>query len=265
MVAVIGVISFFGLTACIIMTIINAIRKKPIKTLAIRIGIFFVIFVICLAVTPPVEDNQQTDNTELTESEQNIISKEETTTSSAEESEKELEEDTTIMEESSQSEEVIYDINYDRLQSLFLSFSFETTENDLIEWIEENDLEYTVEQYNGTPKTVHYKIAYEENVALQKYAESGDHIELSFNKEDGTFMYAEYFNYTAFKTALLYNYGTYWDFREKEGNNKYSGYYYHTPGENEGGITMESSNGNSIETGYYSVENGENALSSVLD
>lgn len=257
MVAFIGLISFFGLIACIIMTIINAIRKKPIKPLAIGIAIFLLFFIICLTVTPPVE-NQQTDNKESTESEQIITSKEEeTSTSNTEESEN-------VLEESIQSEEITYAINYDKLQSLFLAFSFETTEDDLIEWIADNDLEYTAEQYNGTPKTMHYKIAYEHDVALQKYAESGDYIELSFSKEDGSFMYAEYFNNTAFKTALLYNYGTYWDFREKEGNNKYSGYYYYTPGENEGGITIEYSNGNSTETGYYSEENGENTLSSVL-
>lgn len=266
MVAFIGVISFFGLIVCIIMTIINVIRKKPIKSLAIGIAVFLVVFVICLTVIPPVENNPQTDNKKSTESEQIITSKEEeTTTSNTEESENVLEEDTTIIEESTQSEEITSAANYDKLQNLFLAFSFETTEDDLIEWIEDNDLEYTAEQYNGTPKTMHYKIAYEHDVALQKYAESGDYIELSFSKEDESFMYAEYFNNTAFKIALLYNYGTYWDFREQEGNNKYSGYYYHTPGENEGGITIEYSNGNSTETGYYSVENGENTLSSVLD
>lgn len=259
MVAFIGVISFFGLIACIIMTIINAIRKKPAKPVVIGIAACFVVFVICLAVTPPVENNQQADNKGPTESEQIITSKEEeTTTSNTEESENVLD------EESIQSEETTDAINYDKLQSLFFAFSFETTEDDLIKWIENNDLEYAAKQYNGTPKTIHYKIAYEHNVALQKYAESGDHIEISFSKADGSFMYAEYFNNTAFKTALLYNYGTYWDFREKERNNKYSGYYYHTPGENEGGITIEYSNGNCTETGYYNVENGEDALSSVL-
>ena len=34
-------------------------------------------------------------------------------------------------------------INYDKLQSLFLSFSFETTEANLIKWIEDNNLKYT--------------------------------------------------------------------------------------------------------------------------
>ena len=242
MVAFIGVISFFGLIACIIMTIINAIKKKPIKRLAIGIAVCFVVFVICMSVTPPVENNPQIDNKELVESKEPAVD-----------------------EKSSQSEEITDVVNYDKLQSLFLSFSFETTEDDLIKWIEDNDLKYTSKEYNGTPKKKSYKIAYEDDVALMRHAESGDHVEISFCKEDGSFLYAEYFNYTTFKTALLYNYGTYWDFRETEGNNKYSGYYYHTSGESKGGITIEYSNGNSTETNYYSVENGEKALSVVLD
>lgn len=240
--AFIGVISFFGLIACIIMTIINAIKKKPIKRLAIGIAVCFVVFVICMSVTPPVENNQQNDNKELVESKEPVFD-----------------------EKSSQSEEITDAVNYDKLQSLFLSFSFETTEDDLTKWIEDNDLKYTSKEYNGSPKKKSYKIAYEDDVALMRHAESGDHVEISFCKEDGSFLYAEYFNYTTFKTALLYNYGTYWDFRETEGNNKYSGYYYHTSGESEGGITIEYSNGNSTETNYYSVENGEKALSVVLD
>ena len=262
MVAFIGVISFFSLIVCIIMTIINAIRKKPIKPLAVGIVAFFVIFVICLAIISPVETIQQTDNIESTESEQIITPNEEGNDNSKEYSESG---ERVVEEESTQSEEISDAINYDKLQSLFLSFSFETTEDDLIKWIEDNGLKYTAKQYNGTHNTMHYKIAYEHDVALQRHAESGDYVELSFRKDDGAFMYAEYFNNTTFKTALLYNYGTFWDFREKEGNNKYSGYYCHTSGENKGGITIEYSNGNSTETGYYSVENGENALSIVLD
>ena len=286
MVAFIGAIALFGLLACIVMTISNAIRKKTVKPAVIGIAICFVLFVVCLAITPPIENNQQTDNKEDTASEQIITSKEEeTTTSNTEESENILEKNTTIIEElskdvnddleeskesvveeeSTQSEEITDVKNYDKLQSLFLTFSFETTEDDLIKWIEDNNLEYTVKKYNGSPKTMHYKIAYEHDVALQKYAKSGDYIEISFNIDDGAFMYAEYINDNAFKMALLYNYGIYYDFRENERNNKYSGYYYHKPGDNEGGITIEYNNGNSTETGYHSSENGEEALYSALD
>lgn len=289
MVAFIGVISFLGLLVCIVMTISNAIRKKPIKPVAIGIAVCFVLFVVCLAVTPPIANGQQADNKEHTESEQIIASKEEEKTmTNTKESENVLEEDTKIIHESLQdvnndSEEpsklkelvdegestqnkTTTDItNYDKLQSLFLTFSFETKEEDLIKWIEDNNLEYTAKKYNGSPKTMHYKIAYEHDVALQKHAKSGDYIEISFNIADGVFMYAEYFNNGTFKIALLYNYGTYYDFRESGGNNKYSGYYYHKSGDDEEGIVIEYNNGNKTETGYYSVKNGEDALSNVLD
>ena len=149
---------------------------------------------------------------------------------------------------------------------MFLSFSFETTEDDLTKWIEDNDLKYTSKEYNGTPKKKSYKIAYEDDVALMRHAESGDHVEISFCKEDGSFIYAEYFNYTTFKTALLYNYGTYWDYRETEGKNKYSGYYYHKPGDNEGGITIEYNNGNiSSKTGSSIKQTNSNFRISAIE
>ena len=125
---------------------------------------------------------------------------------------------------------------------------------------EEHSVEYTAEEYNGTPKSRNYNIAFDSDVVLQKYAESGDSLEVSFNKEDGTILYAEYFNEASFRNALYYNYGTYWDFREDELDNTYTGYYYYKPGDTKGGITMKYDNGNSKETGYHSVSRGEEAL-----
>lgn len=109
-------------------------------------------------------------------------------------------------------------------------------------------------------KSRNYNIAFDSDVVLQKYAESGDSLEVSFNKEDGTILYAEYFNEASFRNALYYNYGTYWDFREDELDNTYTGYYYYKPGDTKGGITMKYDNGNSKETGYHSVSRGEEAL-----
>ena len=136
----------------------------------------------------------------------------------------------------------------------------ETTEDKLLKLIEEHSVEYTAEEYNGTPKSRNYNIAFDSDVVLQKYAESGDSLEVSFNKEDGTILYAEYFNEASFRNALYYNYGTYWDFREDELDNTYTGYYYYKPGDTKGGITMKYDNGNSKETGYHSVSRGEEAL-----
>lgn len=138
---------------------------------------------------------------------------------------------------------------YDALQKIFLEINKETTEDKLLKLIEEHSVEYTAEEYNGTPKSRNYNIAFDSDVVLQKYAESGDSLEVSFNKEDGTILYAEYFNEASFRNALYYNYGTYWDFREDELDNTYTGYYYYKPGDTKGGITMKYDNGNSKETG----------------
>ena len=80
----------------------------------------------------------------------------------------------------------------DKLQQIFANLTFSTTEGDLLSWIEQYGLEYSAQKWNGTPKELTYKIAYEEGVTAQKYADSGDHIEVSFNADDGTFLLAEY-------------------------------------------------------------------------
>lgn len=153
---------------------------------------------------------------------------------------------------------------YDDLQKMFLEIDKDITEDDLLKLIEEYEVAYTAEDYNGTPKKRCYNIAFEEGVALQRYADSGDTLEVSFDKNDGTILYAEYFNDEAFMDAIYYNYGTYWDFREDEPGNTYSGYYYYKPGDTKGGITMKYSNGNTKETGYYSVDSAEDALIHIL-
>ena len=153
---------------------------------------------------------------------------------------------------------------YDNLQKTFLEIDKDTTEDDLLKLIEEYGVTYTAEDYNGTPKKRCYNIAFEEGAALQRYADSGDTLEVSFDKNDGTILYAEYFNDEAFVDAIYYNYGTYWDFRENEPGNAYSGYYYHKPGDTKGGITMKYSNGNTKETGYHSVDSAEDALGNIL-
>ena len=152
---------------------------------------------------------------------------------------------------------------YDDIQKMFLAIDKDTTEDDLLKLIEEYEVAYTAEDYNGTPKKRCYNIAFEEGAALQRYANPGDTLEVSFDKNDGTILYAEYFNEESFKNAIYYNYGTYWDFREDAPDNAYTGYYYHKPGDTKGGITIKYSNGNSKETGYYSVDSAEKALSHI--
>jgi len=151
---------------------------------------------------------------------------------------------------------------FDDLQSIFCALSYDTTAEDIETMISEHGLEYTAEEYN--PNKIQYKIAYSADVAKQSHAKEGDNVEVTFNQDDGSFMYAEYFNCDAFKNAILYSYGTYWDFREDAANNTYSGYYHHNPGDTKGGITMEYSNGNSKETGYQPCESAEEAISCAV-
>lgn len=263
MTALFGVLSFFGFIACIVLTVINGIRKKPVKPVAIGIAVCFVVLVVCLAISPSSEEAEpveKVEQAEVIETEEPKVEEAETVKPS--EQETKTEEQTT--EPKSEPEETQKAIEYDNLQKVFLAVSKGTTENELLRLIEEYGLEYTAQDYNGTPKTNHYKLAYEHGVALQKYADSGDSLEISFNKEDGSLLYAEYFNQASFMNAIHYSYGTYWDFREKYPDNSYSGYYYYKPGDTKGGITIQYNNGNSSETGYHDVSSGEDALANIL-
>lgn len=149
-------------------------------------------------------------------------------------------------------------VEYDALQQVFLALNNDTTIDDLNSLIADNGLEYTSQDYNGTPPETNVKLAYSHDVALQKYAAEGDHVEVAFDKEVGTLLYAEYSNLNAFKIALYYNYGTYWKFFQREANNSYTGYYYYTPGDNHGGIVIGT------ETGYHKCSDGKEAIENVI-
>lgn len=119
---------------------------------------------------------------------------------------------------------------YDALRTIFLGLSFETTAADIEAAIAEYNLEYTSRDYNGSPKHTCYKLGYEEGVVLQKYADSGDYLTIDFNRKDGTFMCAVYFDNEAFVEAILFNYGHYFELHEKEPGGPNSGYYSLAPG-----------------------------------
>ena len=57
---------------------------------------------------------------------------------------------------------------YDALQKIFLEINKETTEDKLLKLIEEHSVEYTAEEYNGTPNSRNYTIAFDSDVVLQK-------------------------------------------------------------------------------------------------
>lgn len=160
---------------------------------------------------------------------------------------------------------------YDTLQNIFMEITENTTAEELQALITENNLPATVQEYNksGGGKEIVFCIAYTEGAALQKYAETGDHIEVSFDKigpdsmsEENRFMYAVYSNGSGL-SAMLYNYGTWFDFRE-EAENDYSGYYVIKPGAKDG-ITMKYSNGNETATGYFKHNSAEEAVQEMID
>lgn len=275
MVALVGVLSLFGFFICIVLTVINAVRKKNVKPVATGIAVCFVIFIVCLVITPTKDEGAKeteaviptpaaTEEIVTQASVETVESETAETQVSAADSINTTEPASEAPAETQESTEPVEQIAYDTLQQVFLAIGLDITEEDVLDLIEENFLEYTVNEYNGTIKNRVYKIAYEEGVALQSHADSGDYIEVEFATSDGSFLYAEYFNEKAFREVLLYNYGTYWDFREKDGNNDYTGYYYHTPGSNKSGITIHYSNGNSTETGYHAASTAEEALQSVI-
>lgn len=153
---------------------------------------------------------------------------------------------------------------YDALQIAFMTLSFDSHMADIEKIIEESNLEFTKENYN---EKLTYALAYDENVARQKRGFSGDCLEIIFSREDGSLMYAEYTKRTSNKlmNALLYNYGTYWDFRFETPQNQYSGYYYYRSGDmSEHGIVFQYDNGNSHETSYHPCNDAEEALKNVL-
>lgn len=255
MVALFGVLSFIGLIVCIVLIIIKALRKKPVKPLATGFLVCFVIFVICLALTPKnvstekemdqaketesiTQDNKKTEYTKETpeSTEDNVYNKAKT-----KEDNPKKEESTATEPSEPENEENIKVIEYDALQKVFLTISDATIEEDILELIDKYGLKYTAQRYNGNPKHNTYRLAYVHDVALQKYSEPGDSLEIAFSEEDGSLMYAEYFNYDSFMNAVYYHHGTYWNLHK-------TGYFYHKPGESD----------------YHSVQTPEDALSNIL-
>ena len=160
---------------------------------------------------------------------------------------------------------------YDVLQNIFMAITDNTTPEELQALIVDNDLPATVQEYNksGGGKSVVFCIAYTEGAALQKYADSGDNLEVTFDKigpdsmsEENRFMYAVYSNASGL-SAMLYNYGTWFDFRE-EAESDYSGYYIIKHGSKDG-ITMKYGNGNETKTGYFEHDSAEETIQEMID
>lgn len=158
-------------------------------------------------------------------------------------------------------------VEYDNLQVVFLALNENTTPDELEKLISEFELSYTAEEYNSSSgKTVSYNIAYTEGAAAQKYAEEGDHLTVDFGGDGkDEFMYAQYVNEKDVSySALLYDHGTWYDFRDANADD-YGGYYVVDSISGKGGITVKYSNGNETETGYIPCASGEEAVQKIME
>ena len=163
------------------------------------------------------------------------------------------------------------DITYefDVLQNCFISISENTTIDDILSYVEENSLFCTVKE-TTIDKTVHYKIAYTEGVARQSYADSGDCLEISFDMaNNGTILHAQYENIRLYqRTALFYNYGTWYKFSNQNAED-YSGYYLVKTDVNSSfdaeGIVVKYNNGRETNTSYFLYSSPEEVIESILE
>ena len=160
------------------------------------------------------------------------------------------------------------DYNYDLLQKLFLEISADFAIEDLELYISDNSLFYSLAEYNksGGGKSVNYVVAYTEGSAAQKYADSGDHVEVTFDKSnENHIMTAEYVNSSSISySALFYNYGIWFDLMEEEPS-IYSGYYINDSFAKEDGLTIVYSNGRKKISNYFPCDSSEDAIKKVLE
>lgn len=150
--------------------------------------------------------------------------------------------------------------NYsDDLQSIFAMINTETTIDELEQNINEYNLAYTCEEYKGS-HTLQYKLAYNDETARQSHASSGDYLIVTFDTDqENKFMNAQYSKENSSKSALFYNYGTWYDFRE-DAPGEYSGYYVIDSLSSSNGITIKYDNGNEKKTHYFSCEDVDAAI-----
>lgn len=156
---------------------------------------------------------------------------------------------------------------YDTLQRMFLNITEGISPADIEQFIEETGLCYTIGEYNQSSpgKSIVYRIAFEEGVAKQKYADSGDYLDVAFDGgQNDALQYAHYVNVDNIGyTALLYNYGTWYDFRCDQPG-EYSGYYINNSFGKDKGITITYNNGNTVKTNYFKYDSAETVINKVI-
>lgn len=158
-------------------------------------------------------------------------------------------------------------IEYDNLQKAFLGLYADITPAELESLINELGLNYTTGEHNSsTGKALNYRMAFTSGAALQNNPDPGDYLEAEFGGENlDDFMYALYVNEKDVSyTALLYDHGVWYDFRDSNAED-YSGYYINDSFSGKSGITVKYSNGNEAETNYLPCNSGEEAIQKVIE
>ena len=133
---------------------------------------------------------------------------------------------------------------YDTLQELFMRISLDTTEDDIIREYEQNKLQHDKRTYSGS-KSIEYTIGYE--YVSGRNPIKGDTVEVTFDTANGKLKYAVYTK--SFVSAVLYNYGIYWDLRDGDPESNTVEYYGDIVGKH----------------AYERVNSAEEAIQYVLD
>jgi len=147
-------------------------------------------------------------------------------------------------------------IEYDELQQIYIDIQNGLTYDHLIDLLQNSNLYYS--EFDGRTKAI--KIAFDEKVTPFRHAESGDHVEVHFNK-DLQFDYATYFNQDKFLTLLYYENGTYWDLRDQP---EYAGYYI-SDFDSDETMTIKYANGNEVEADLIKVNSKEEQFQYLLN
>lgn len=125
-------------------------------------------------------------------------------------------------------------ISYDKLETLYLDINSDMTYDEVLSKVQESGLPFSETKFNGS-KAI--KVAFEEGVTPQKYADSGDYVDISFYDEDrnGNYIFGtiEYFNNNKFVTVFEYRDGVYWDFSKGKDRGYYINNYQSVMGSKE--------------------------------
>lgn len=165
--------------------------------------------------------------------------------------------------------------SYDDLQKIFLEITPETTLDDFLKILNKYNLSYSSQEpnnFNGAKNFI-YKLAYDDEVAKLSHAMTGDHIEISFNK-DKNLNYVTYFNanawygndYKNIYQAVLYASGDYGQIQADKMDYELFGYYGEVQNAvNNIGLEIHYNNGNSAKTNLFTFDSAEAVINCIID